>query len=102
MIGCDILITTRQLTVVSLNEEWERLILLVSKLHEEGMSNKDISTYLNNQKIKPRRNSTFTSKLIWGILNKYKKRKQTQETTNITIRNIGFYLEGIDMNSGCE
>ena len=43
MLGREIYITTRQLILVPLNEEWEQLQELIWKLHKEGMENKEIS-----------------------------------------------------------
>ena len=91
MLGCDIHITTRQLTLVTLNEEWEELLELIWKLHTEGMTNKEISHYLNTKGYKPRRTEKFSGNDVWGILNKYKIRKQKKEELDIRFENIGFY-----------
>jgi len=91
MLGCDIYITTRQLTVVSLNEEWEQLLELIWKLHTDGIENKEIAHYLNTNSYKPRRAEKFSGNDVWGILNKYKIRKRKKEELDIRFENIGFY-----------
>ena len=90
-LGCDIYLTTRQLTVVTLNEEWEELLELIWKLHTQGMTNKEISNYLNTNGYKPRRTEKFSSNGVWGILKKYRIRKQKKEELDIRFENIGFY-----------
>ena len=83
MLGCDIYITTRQLTVVTLNEEWEELLELIWKLHTEGMTNKEISHYLNTNGYKPRRTENFLGNELWGILKKIMIRKQKKHRCHI-------------------
>jgi len=91
MLGCDIYITTRQLTVVHRNEECEQLLELIWKLHTDGMENKEIAHYLNTHGYKPRRTEKFYGNSVWGILKKYKIRKQRAEELDIRFENIGFY-----------
>ena len=56
------------------NERLKRLELIYN-LHIKGLSNKEISEYLNNKNIKTfRTDSFYTPKLIWITLKKYQKR----------------------------
>ena len=56
------------------NERLKRLELIYS-LHKKGLSNKDISEYLNNKNLKTfRTNDNYTPKLIWITLKKFKNR----------------------------
>jgi len=91
MLGCDIYITTRQLTVVSLNEEWEQLLELIWKLHTDGMENKEIAHFLNSHGYKPRRTENFYGNSVWCILKKYSISKRKKEELDIRFKNIGFY-----------
>lgn len=95
MLGCDIYITTRQLTLVTLNEEWEELLEHIWKLHTQGIPNKEISHYLNTNGYKPRRREKFSGNDIWGILKKYRIRKQKKEL-DIRFENIGFYKKCVN------
>ena len=79
MLGCDIIITIRQLTVVTLSDDWEQLQELIWNLHKESMENKEISNYLNSRNIKPRRTKMFSGKLIWRLLERYRTRKRKEE-----------------------
>ena len=55
------------------------------------MTNKEISHYLNTNGYKPRRTEMFSGKDVWGILKKYRIRKQKKEELDVRIDNIGFY-----------
>ena len=90
-LGCDIIITTRQLTVVTLSDDWEQLQELIQKLHAEGMENREIGNYLNLRNIKPRRTKFFSGKLIQNLLERYRTRKRGKEELDIKLENIGFY-----------
>ena len=53
------------------NERLKRLQLIYS-LYKRGLSNKEISEYLNNKNLKTfRTNDIYTPKLIWMTLKKY-------------------------------
>ena len=74
------------------NERLKRLELIYN-LHIKGLSNKEISEYLNNKNLKTfRTNDIFTPKLIWITLKKYKIRllrnkdniRQIQECLYVT------------------
>ena len=48
---------------------------LIYNLHIKGLSNKEISEYLNNKNLKTfRTHNIYTPKLIWMTLKKYKIR----------------------------
>ena len=54
------------------NERLKRLELIYN-LHIKGLSNKEISEFLNNKNLKTfRTNDIYTPKLIWMTLKKYK------------------------------
>ena len=56
------------------NERLKRLQLIYN-FHIKGLSNKEISEFLNNKNLKTfRTNDIYTPKLIWMTLKKYKIR----------------------------
>ena len=56
------------------NERLKRLELIYN-LHIKGLSNKEISEYLNNKNLKTfRTNNIYTPKFIWMTFKKYKIR----------------------------
>ena len=61
------------------------------KMSQDGISNKDISDYLNEHKIQPKRTEKYTTKLVRGILRKYRLRLERQKHVEVKYENIGLY-----------
>ena len=69
------LIETNRLGVFRIQNERLKRLELIYSLHKKGLSNKDISEYLNNKNLKTfRTNNIYTSKLIWMTFKRYKVR----------------------------
>ena len=65
----------------------EQKLELNYNLHIKGLSNKEISEYLNNKNLKTfRTNNNYTSKLIWMTLKKYKIRLLRNKDNIIQIK----------------
>ena len=58
---------------------------------QKGISNKDISDYLNKQRIKPKRTERYTKKLVWAILQKYTNKLNRKDHLEVAFKNIGLY-----------
>ena len=87
-LGCVVNITSRKFTVCRLSDDWEELLKLIHDLHINGMSNRDISDYLNSNNYKPRRTDQFSTKLVWSLIEKYKIRLQKQNEVKIKVEEI--------------
>ena len=61
------------------------------QMSHNGISNKDISDYLNEHKIQPKRTEKYTTKLVRGILRKYRYRLERQKHVEVKYENIGLY-----------
>ena len=61
------------------------------QMSQIGISNKDISDYLNKQQIKPKRTERYTTKLVWAILQKYTNKLNRKDHLEVEFRNIGLY-----------
>ena len=61
------------------------------QMSQKGISNKDISDYLNKQKIKPKRTERYTTKLVWAILQKYTNKLNRKDHLEVEFKNIGLY-----------
>ena len=69
------LIETTKLGVFHIRNERLKRLELIYNLHIKGLSNKEISEFLNNKNLKTfRTNDIYTPKLIWMTLKKYKIR----------------------------
>ena len=81
------LIETNRLGVFRIQNERLKRLELIYSLHKKGLSNKDISEYLNNKNFKTfRTNDIYTPKLIWTTLKKYKNRLLRNKDTIIQIK----------------
>ena len=80
------------------NERLKRLELIYN-LHIKGLSNKEISKYLNNKNLKTfRTNDIYTPKLIWMTLKKYKIRLLRNKDNIIQIKEC-LYVTPINKNT---
>ena len=73
IITFDVNFTTQILTRFRKSKRFEDTHNLINKLHEEGMGNKEISNYLNSNKIKTPTGKDYTRQLIGMYF--YKSRK---------------------------
>ena len=83
--GFDVNIKTKILTVNEIPERQEFRLNLISDLHEKGLSNNDISDYLNTRGILSPRTHKYSQKLIWGTLKKIKDRSNRLLDTEILV-----------------
>ena len=68
----NVTINTDKLSVFRIQNERLKRLELIYNLHIKGLSNKEISEYLNNKNLKTfRTNDIYTPKLIWMTLKKY-------------------------------
>ncbi len=89
--GCDIIINTIQLTQVSYKNNYDYREKLMYQMSQDGISNKDISEYLNEHKIQPKRTEKYTPNLVWSILKKYRLKLERQKNVEVRYENIGLY-----------
>ena len=89
--GCDIIINTTQLSQFSYNEDYDFREKLMYQMSHNGISYKDISDYLNEHKIQPKRTEKYTTKLVWSILKKYRLKLERQKCVEVRYENIGLY-----------
>ena len=83
--GFDVDVKTKTLTVNEIPERQTFRLDLISELYEKGLSNNQISDYLNERGILSPRNHEYTQKLIWGTLKKIQGRKNRLLDTEVFI-----------------
>lgn len=91
VLGFEITIVTRELTIPQLPKEREERLEFIYQLHLNGYSNKQISEYFNSRVIKTPRGKTYSQKLIWVTLKKYKKRLERMDDTSHSHTEWSFY-----------
>ena len=95
----NITINTNKLSVFRIQNEKLKRLELIYNLHIKGLSNKEISEYLNNKNLKIfRTNDIYTPKLIWITLKKYKIRLLRNNDNIIQIKEC-LYVTPINKNT---
>ena len=61
------------------------------QMSQKRISNKDISDYLNKQRIKPKRTERNTTKLVWSILQKYTNKLNRKDHLEEEFKHNGLY-----------
>ena len=82
VLGFEITIVTRELTIPQLPKEREERLEFIYQLHLNGYSNRQTSEYFNSWGIKTPRGRVYSRKLIWMTLKKYKKRSIRMDDTS--------------------
>ena len=83
----NVTINTDKLSVFRIQNERLKRLELIYNLHIKGLSNKEISEYLNNKNLKTfRTNDIYTPKLIWMTLKKYNIRLLRKNDNILQIR----------------
>ena len=83
----NVTINTNKLSVFRIRNERLKRLELIYNLHIKGLSNKEISEYLNNKNLKTfRTNDIYTPKLIWMTLKKYNIRLLRKNENILQIR----------------
>ena len=90
-LGFKVDVYTRSLTYFELNSEREQRLRLISDLSDQGCSNLQISQFLNSLELKTPRGTTYTQKLIWVTLKKYRDRLIRINDTYTVIHPPKFY-----------
>ena len=88
-----IVIQTNKLGTFRIGNERLKRLDLIYNLHKNGLTNKEICEYLLLRKLKTfRTKKEYTPKLIWGTIQKYKKRLQRNKDKILFIRE-SLYVE---------
>ena len=88
-----LVISTRGCSINCLDSSVEERQELIFDLHNHGLSNDEIVTYLNTNKLaKPLSQTLYKNKDVWSVLSKLKKRKlrKSQSTKELAEWRICF------------
>ena len=86
-VNFNVTINTNKLSVFRIRNERLKRLEFIYSLYKKGLSNKEISEYLNNKNLKTfRTNDIYTPKLIWMTLKKYNIRLLRKNENILQIR----------------
>ena len=83
--GFDVQVKTKSLTVTETSDKFKFCLKLIGELYEKGMSNKEISDYLNNNGFLTPNNNAYNQKSIWGTLRQIKERENRLKNTEFFV-----------------
>ncbi len=69
----NVLIETSQTSLIGLDDKRVQRLEFIKTLSDEGMTNREISDFLNSLEIKTPKGKSYYPNLIWSTLKKYKK-----------------------------
>ena len=92
IITFDVNITTQVLTQFKKSKRFEEIHSLIDILHEEGMTNKEISNHLNSRNIKTPTGKDYTRQLIGMYFYKSRKIKRRLKHSELKLTNIRFWI----------
>lgn len=94
--GYDIKVVTQVLSLKDIPEDQLKRLQLIESLYMRGLGPVEISNFLNRKQILTPTGLTYTPKLVWVAYNKFKKRKQRINNTQISVDQDYFYIkEGV-------
>ena len=88
----NVLITTRILSQSRISEDKTDRHKIISKLCNDGFSDKEISEYLNEHQINTPTGLEYYPRLIWITRKKMRKMEKRSLDVNSNITEIGFYI----------
>ena len=92
VLGIKVTLYTRSLTLPELDPERVAGLKLMSDLNDQGVSNYEMSDWFNAMELPTPRGTSYTPKLIWGSIHKWKKRRERIRDTYRVIEPPKFYL----------
>ena len=90
IITFDVNITTQVLTQFKKSKRFQEIHSQIDKLYEEGMTNKEISNYLNSKNIKTPTGKDYTRHLIGMYFYKSRKIERRFKHSELKLTNIRF------------
>ena len=84
----DVTVRSKNLTTCDLSPERLERLHLINDLHDQGLNSREIADHLNDLGIRSPRGGTYSSKLVWVTLNKFKKRQERVKDTTYTVDKI--------------
>ena len=92
IITFDVNLRTQVLSRFRKSKRFEDTHNLINQLHEEGVSNKEISNYLNSNNIKTPAGKDYTRQLIGMYFYKSRKIERRLKHSELKLTNIQFWV----------
>ena len=84
----DVTVRTSILSLQEIPDYRLEKLHLIYDLHEQGLNSREIADHLNDLGIRSPRGGTYSSKLVWVTLKKFKNRQERMRNTTYTVNRI--------------
>lgn len=93
MLSFEVKITSKSLSLNVLPKDQLGRLILIKKLHSDGLNDHQIADYLNSMNIKTPRGKTYYSELVFVTRSKFEKRNLRREEYKYEIKNMSFLIK---------
>lgn len=92
MLSFEVEITSKSLSVSVIPKDRLGRLILIKKLHSDGLNDRQIADYLNSMNIKTPQGKTYYSELVFVTRSKFEKRNLRREEYKYEIKNMRFLI----------
>ena len=84
----EVTVRTRTLTLPELPKKHLERLNLIQDLHCAGVNDREIADHLNGLGLETPRGGSYSAKLVWVTLKKFKERLERLEDTTLTVNRV--------------
>lgn len=92
MLSFEVEITSKSLSLSVIPKDRLGRLILIKKLHSDGLNDRQIADYFNSKNIKTPKGKTYYSELVFVTRNKFEKRNLRKEEFSYEIKNMFFLI----------
>lgn len=90
MLTFQVKIVSKALSIPIISKSQLDRLILIKKLHSDGLSDTAIADFLNSKGLKTPKGKKYYQELIWVTRNKFNKRNLREKEFNYQIENMKF------------
>ncbi len=92
MLSFEVEITSKSPSISVIPKDRLGRLILIKKLHSDGLSDRQIADYLNSNNIKTPKQKSYYSELVFVTRSKFEKRNLRKEEFSYQIKNMSFLV----------
>lgn len=92
MLSFEVEITSKSLSLNVLPKDQLDRLILIQKLHFDGLLDSEIAQFLNFNNIKTPKGKQYYQELVWVTRNKFEKRNLRKKDYKYEVKNIQFLI----------
>ncbi len=92
MLSFEVEITSKALSLNVLPKSQLDRLILIKKLHFDGLTDSEIAHFLNSHDFKTPKGNQYYQELVWVTRNKFEKRNLRKKDYKFEVKNIQFLI----------